>query len=291
MKITLYIAILVWPIAFATSASAQLSLRINGDVLAAPGDVELVRFWPGERKLEIRTFFEDIRCETPDTPPVEAISLRLDQLNEGSMFEPEAAYAIPEGGSVSYRPDSDEIEIATSGIQQTEAADCYHQFLSAVGTIDPATGLPSKGAVRVDSFENSFQLSATPSATGVGFDLELSNVSALFAGRSVKIPLNLQVSSSLDPVPQPSFNPNQQVDDESLVWTVPLLWPDETATLEIRYQGLNSGDLIDLTVSDPQTGEAVITAQNRNPDAPDAPYFLPSTVVTEADVSTSITVP
>ena len=289
MKNILFVSIGAFLAAFVVSASAELSLRINGDVVAAPGDVELVRFWPGERKLEIRTFFKDIRCEVPEILPAEATSLRLDQLNDGLVLEPEAAYAIPDSGTIVYRPDSAEIEVTTSGIRQTTNADCNHQFLAAVGMIDPATGLPSKGAVRIDGFENTFRLSVLPPASGIGFDLELRNISELFAGRGIQTPLELTVSTSLDPVPVPSFSPSTQVTNGT--WIVPLLWPGESTKLEVRYEGLDSGDSIDMTVSDPQTGEKIITAQNRNPDAPSEPYFLPATLVTVVNTSTKVVVP
>lgn len=289
MKNILFVSTGIFLAAFMVSASAELSLRINGDVVAAPGDVELVRFWPDERKLEIRTFFKDIRCEVPETVPAEATSLRLDQLNDGLVLEPEAAYAIPDSGTIVYRPDSSEIEITTSGIRQSTDADCNHQFLTAVGMIDPATGLPSKGAVRIDGFEEAFRLSVLPPASGIGFDLDLRNISQLFAGRGIQIPLDLTVSTSVDPIPVPSFSPSAQVTDTT--WIVPLLWPGESTKLEIRYEGLDSTDSIDMTVSDPQTGEKIITAQNRNPDAPSAPYFLPATVTTDVDTSATVVVP
>jgi len=281
--------------AFIAPASAELSLRINGNAVAAPGDVESVRFWPGEQKLEVLTFFKDIRCDVPETLPAEAIILRIDQLNgdpvnDGPVLEPEAAYNIPSSGAIVYRPDSGEIEITSSGITQTANGDCFHQFLSAVGTIDPNTGLPSKGAVRVNGFENTFELSALPAASGIGFDLKLSNISALFAGRAVTVPLDLQVSTSVNSVPQPSFSPSSQVVDG--IWTVPqLLWPGDSASLKVRYDGLKSGDSVSINVSDPKTGERLITAQNRNPDAPSAPYFLPATVTTDVDTSATVVVP
>lgn len=275
--------------AFAAPATAELSLRINGDLVAAPGDVDLFRFWPGQRKLEVRTFFKDIRCYVPETLPVEAASLRLDQINDGPVLEPEGAYSIPDSGSIVYRLAESEIQITTSGIQQTLDADCFHQFLSAVGTIDPGTGLPSKGAVRVNGFEDAFQLSALPAASGIGFDLKLRNISELFAGRFIQIPLDLTVSTSLTSAPQPSFLPSTQV--MGTTWTVPLLWPGESSRLEVRYSGLNPGDSIDVAVSDPQTGENLITAQNRNPDAPTEPYFLPASLVTVVNTSTRIVVP
>jgi len=277
--------------AFTAPASAELSLRINDDVVAALGDVESVRFWPGEQKLEVLTFFKDIRCDVPGTPPAEATSLRLDQLNDGLFLEPEAAYSIPSSGAIVYRPDSGEIEISTIGITQTASSDCSHQ-LSAVGMIDPKTGLPSKGAVRVNGFENTFELSALPAASGIGFDLKLSNISALFAGRTVTVPLDLTVSTSADPAPQPSFSPSpsSQVVDE--IWLVPqLLWPGDSASLEVRYDGLQAGDSISISVLDPKTGEPLVTAQNRNPDAPSSPYFLPATVTTNIDTSATVVVP
>lgn len=287
MKNILFVSVGAFLASFMLSASAELSLRINGDFVAAPGDLELVRFWPSQRTLEIRTFFNDVRCEVPDTLPAEATSLRLDQLNDSPLLEPEAVYAIPNSGSIIYSPDSGEIEITTTGITQTANSDCSHQF-SAVGTIDPNTGLPSKGAVRVNGFENTYELAALPASSGLGVDLKLSNISALFAGRFVAIPLDLMLSTSLDPTPDPTFSPSTQVVDDT--WTVPLLWPGESASLEVRYSNLESGDSISITVSDPISGENVITAQNRNPDAPTDPYFLPAEVITVINTSTTVVV-
>lgn len=288
MKNIIFVSVGVFLVSFMLSATAKLSLRINGDFVAAPGDLELVRFWPGEKTLEIRTFFKDVRCEVPDTLPTEATSLRLDQLNDAPLLEPEAAYAVPSSGAIVYRPDSGEIEIITTGITQTGNSDCLHQF-SAVGMIDPNTGFPSKGAVRVDGFEKTFELSAIPAASGLGFDLVLSNISALFAGRFVTVPLDLNVSTSVDPVPGPSFSPSTQVVNET--WTAPLMWPGDSTSLEVRYNNLESGDSISISVADPVSGENVITALNRNPDAPTSPYFLPAQVITIVNTNTTVVVP
>jgi hypothetical protein len=277
--------------------SAEVSLRINGDVVAAPGDVRSFSYSPGNAKIEVVTFFKDVRCFFPDSPPAEALSLRLDQLrfdddNPVLNLEPEGAYPIPLDGAVTYRattPDDPPelgnyvIDITTSGITNTQDADCTHE-LDAVGSIDPITGLPSKGALRVSGFEQPFTIEFQPPASGVGFDVVITNNTSLFTSVYTDVLLGLAPSDAANV----SVTSGAYATDTA-TWTIPILWPEQQETLSVRFEDLEAGTSYSVEV-------VSVDATNRDineefPSEPQPPFQLPPELLTVVNTSTQATTP
>lgn len=277
--------------------SAEVSLRINGDVVAAPGDVRSFSYSPGAAKIEVVTFFKDVRCFSPQNPPAEALGLRLDQLrfDDGDPLldlEPEAAYPIPLDGAVTYRattpgdpPELGDfvIDITTSGITNTQGADCTHE-LDAVGTIDPITGLPSKGVLRVSGFEQPFTIEFQPPDSGVGFDVVITNNTSLFTSVYTDILLGLTPSDAVSvSVTTGAYS------TDTATWTIPILWPEQQETLSVRFENLQPGASYSAEV-------VSVDATNRDinrefPDEPQPPFELPPKLLTVVNTSTEATIP
>lgn len=195
------------------------------------------------------------------TLPASAIEFKLDSLSE---IESEAVYRIPTTGSIEYDPVAGTVSVQTTGIDQTASIDCAHEF-EAVGDINIVTGEASKGAVSVQNFEDLFSVVISDSENGFGFDITITNKSALFVGRNVTVPLTLDTSLLPDPSPKfESVQPDNAVVNLD-VWTIPILWPGEHAVLSVTYDSLSPGDEIFLGIGGEEPADN-IQSLNRSAD-------------------------
>lgn len=297
MLIKLFCAFLITIVllGFAPTTYAQLSLRINGDVIAAEGDVEAFLYSPGSTPVvRIDTFHKDIRCMPAVPQPDASIMMVLDQI---SPNEENASYAIPLSGSISYLVEERIIDIESNAIENTSGIDCVHKFPSvgviAVDEVDVQPGAAVPGAIAVNGFERMFDLRVEEASSGVGFDLFLENRAPLFAAKQVRVPLQLELTTGLFPQPGPEFTSSLIVDDpetddqvetepfgtvnlQTGEWELPALWSSEIAVLKVRYTGLQSGDQISSDVGEVVTQDREATLQ--------------TPLVTVLDTSTTVSV-
>lgn len=281
----------IFALAFSIVCDAQLSLRINGDLVAPSGDIKSFAYSgdsanPGQVKVEIGSFHKDIRCSAESPQAGGNITLFLDRFGPS---EEDASYVIPLDGLISYSPQDGVIDIVGDTIEASENIDCTHKFPS-VGEIDPQSGAPTLGATAVYGFENMFDIKAIRASAGVGFDLILENQAPLFAAKDVRVPLTITLDTGIFPQPDPDFTSLLVVDDPATTevletvpfgtvnlqtgeWQLPALWAFETAILEVRYVGLQPSDEISLQVNQ-------VLAQDRG-------LTLPEPLITVVNTSTS----
>ena len=276
--ILMIIALLAIMASDSGQAQVSLQLKINGDLVAGPGDVESFSYSPGQSEIKIHTFHEDIRCDAVSPEPEGNITLVLDRVEVDSVEqnEEDASYSISLDGSISYNIQDGVglISISTAAIDDTVEIDCTHKFpsvgkIQSVAGVEPPLGFATLGAIAVKGFEEMFDLSVLPAPGNDGINLILENRAPLFVAKRIRVPLQLELTTGQFPQPGPTFTSSLIVDNpdtpevetqpfgkvnlQSGDWEIPEFWPFETAMLEIRYADLRSGDKISLDVDNVET--------------------------------------
>jgi len=240
--------------------SAGLRLTVNDDLITGEDGLIAVVYKPGERRLELASFFGDLRCMAIEPPPTGDFNVALDQVGPA---EEDATYMLSSADSIEYTPATRTVRLVSAAIEDSDQLDCTHK-LASVGVIDPETGEPTKGATALNGFEDPLKLVLTEASDGVGFDLRLENVSGLFVAKTIAVPLALDLATGQFPPPQPQFESGLVVDQElgstvqfgsvdpvSGEWIIPALWPSELVILKVRYDGLSVGDQINFQLNGP----------------------------------------
>jgi uncharacterized repeat protein (TIGR01451 family) len=214
----------------AAPASAQLRVDIDGDTVVPAGQVVEVQYRVNERALYVRSVHEDWRCAASgaETPTVRSsdFTLVLDQVNPAT--EPGAVYRIApptEGGSI--------LDNLADGI------------LSIQTTSDTAAQLscaPFRESFFSGDFENAFAIDDTaPTIVAPGATLTvpvtITNPSLSAVATAIAVDFSWSFSPSTGEIGDPDFRPidGQMSSADPSVWQVPILWPGETASIELDY--------------------------------------------------------
>lgn len=265
------------------SLHAQVtSLEIDGQIVSAgsqalsTGDFEAIDYErAGASRLSIRSVFGDIRCLTRGTnePPQTTGSslLILDRINPDEM---DAEYRIADDGDISYDLASGVLSVTTT-TNPGQQLDCF----SLRDTAFSSSGF--EDLIRVD-------VQTPPSPLPAGTELIvpfavtnasetqiLANIAVDFVTTSGEPGINPALfSETTDAVTLPDSTPADR-------WTIDLLYPGETRTIEVSY----------LTEVSAQSGTEIrteiaeITPQDRTETSvipPGAPLPVVSSVIVGA---------
>lgn len=249
-----------------------LGLSVNGQLIVPAGQLESFVYNPAEGRVKATTFFGDIRCTPEDQSSPGSLVFELDKF---SSLESEASYQILGSGEVTYAIADSLINVVTSS--PSPSPNCVH-FIPAVGTIDPATGETQPGTFWVGDFEAPFSLDAevtSPAIIGsiLTIRFKLTNVSTLLVGTDILAQFVSQLTPTTGEITGPVYSPAGAVLGD--VWQVPILWPGESATLDVSY-GL--GSLADAGV-EIRTSIDAVTSFDRTGAEPLATGGLQITVV------------
>lgn len=249
-KINLRIVHLTMVMLLATLAAApgqaqDLSLEIDGNMVAYPGELTSVQYSPLDQRLEVLTIFEDFRCAPVSSPgPAGKSMLVLDQIN--SDTEPDAIYtiAVPmNGGSIDLDSSARVLRVTTSSDPGDEL-ECVRE----------------RNAFWASDFENPFKIEAatpgSPFPTGnlLSIPFTVRNQSLTTIATDVLVDFRWSARTPLgQPVtsfPAPTFSPSDAVTSLSGTerrWTIDRLWPGESRTINVEHDvelGLDPGTVI-----------------------------------------------
>jgi len=223
-------------------AQDGLGLSINGQTVVPVGQLENFVYYPGEARIDARSFFSDIRCAQLPGFSGTGLGFELDQVIKEAGVEPEAKYDISGAESISYSPETGGITIEFAA---GAAPECAHE-IPAVGMIDQ-NGMSDPGVFWASDFGALFKVVYELPESGDGFTIRVMNNSTIMPLRNVAVrfeaPVDATFSPGLgaDPVPDGSGQ---------WIWTIPLLWPEgakeDQATLDVITADLGSG----VTVED-----------------------------------------
>lgn len=215
----------------------NLSLEIDGQVVAGPGELKRIMFFPAERRFELVSIYEDIRCVRDGEVPAGSSRLILDQLNP--EFEPEAEYSIvaPEdGGSIVLEIDAGTgkpvLRLTTTGDQEN-LVECTR----------------ARKAFWASDFDDVFSVAAatpeSPFPTGNTLSIPFTVKNETLTTIATNILVDFTWSAT-DPsgqpvteVQAPTFTSSADVTTLSEVarrWTIDSLWPGESRTITVEYE-------------------------------------------------------
>jgi uncharacterized repeat protein (TIGR01451 family) len=239
-------------LAATAGGSAQVSLRIDGDAVVPAGQLDSITYRLDSRELRVQSVHADWRCSADpasSTPDVGDGDFRLvfDQVNPAT--ERGAVYRVAptaEGGSIT----------------QAKAGDT---ILGIVTTSDPGARLtcaPFRESFFSGDFENLFAFEAdAPTITAPGSILTVPVTITNQSRSRVSTFIQTRVTASVTPDPTGVSGPNYNPIDGAMVvsdpdlWQVDVLFPGESATLEVSYDistGVAPGTLIETRLE--QTG-------------------------------------
>lgn len=223
------------------NANARLSLEIAGQKVTSDsgGEVTAFKYHPGssaqDSRVEIGTFFADIRCAGLEPFTAPAFSLELDQIIMGA--EPEAKYDLAGAESITYHPDTGVIAI---NYPQGSAvsSDCTHK-IPAVGFIEEQNGKANPGAFWISDFGPVLEVTFEVPDHIVGFRIRVRNKSPIIPQRDIKVNFTAPEGSQ--------FSSLESVVDNSggsFTWTIPLLWPvDDQSAEDEAFLDVSTADL------------------------------------------------
>lgn len=259
----------------ANAVHAQFSLEIDGQEVVPAGQITGIRYNPDLRTFVLDSVHLDWRCvaESGDTPVVTPgdFTLVLDSANPAT--ERDAIYRIAttaEGGTITQDLLAGRIVVQTSS-DPGEHLNCvpFRQSFSSSGFENPlATGSETPPSPFTAGGTLTVPVTVTNNSeskvvTDVAVDLTWSTVPAGAPG-----------------VPQPSFSETvTQISPGTSRWTVGVLFPGESRTIELAYDidSLTAGGTVIVTES------IVVEAMNRTGDAP-VDVGNPSTDVSEVTI-------
>lgn len=223
-------------LAFASTsvvAQSTLGLSVNGQTVVPRGQLKSFVYDLGGSRIQARSFFGDVRC-TPDDQGTAAPSSLAFELDMFSSKEPEALYEIFEDGEVRYDIAAGMIDVITSSAPGSTS--CTH-FIEAVGTIATIDGEADIGTFWAGGFESPFRLEAETRPVVNGDTLTVrftvSNVSEVLVATDILAQFAIGASGLPTGITGPEYSPSSAVVGD--VWEVPILWPGESASLDVSY--------------------------------------------------------
>jgi len=275
-NIILMVIALLAVVASVSGQAQNLSLEIDGQLVAGPGELTSVEYSPTSQRLEVVTIFEDIRCVPSGlSGPTGNSLLVVDQINPS--VETGAAYAIAlpaNGGSIELDSATSVLQVTTSNVVG-ERLDCVRQ----------------RSAFWASDFEDVFSVTAatpaSPFPTGNTLSIPFTVKNETLTTIATDIVVDFSWSAT-DPFGQPvaavdppTFSPSTGV--TSLTggdrrWTIDILWPGESRTITVAYQ-------LDSAVPP----ETLITTEVFNVEASDREGNAPIAVGSPSPVVSEVT--
>lgn len=239
-------------------AYGALGLKFNGEMIVPVGQLKEFSYDPSAGSVDIETFFGDIRCMPADQAASGNLAVSIDRFERSENLEEEieATYKILSDGGVEYDPSESIISLTTSGDGE---AVCEHSF--PVVELNPVTGEFDRDTFWISDFSGPISISSDSTGTLETGDqrtvpFTFSNDSGLIVAKGFSLEL---VSSPQQDSLSVTCDPQDvQAEIASNTMTIPVLWPQESCTLNVTY---------DLTNVDPgetiQTELTNLTATNR----------------------------
>lgn len=212
----------------------DLSLVIDDQLVAGPGELTSVEYSPLDMQLKVVTVFEDIRCAPGNLQGPSGNSLLIiDQINEAVETDAEYTISLPgNGGSVDLDSAARVLRVTTSD-DVGEQLDCERW----------------RNSFWASDFENVFSVSALtpvspfPSGNTLDIPFTVKNESLTTIATNVVVDFTSSAfgpsgspSGDVDP---PTFMPSSDITplpgDDSR-WTIDILWPGESRTINVAYQ-------------------------------------------------------
>lgn len=255
---SIFVAI-VFSLTGSAVAQSGLGLMVNDQLVVPAGQLKHFSYEPGTRKVNVQTFFGDIRCETgAQSGTGEPISVEIDKFSD---LESTGEYQVFSGGAVEYFPSDKVVNIAMA--DTSNFVGCTHQF-KAVGAV-MADGNADPGAFWVSDFSSPIRVTgSTPSTSAAVLGSTLTvkfaveNISKLLVATDLEVDLDLPDLSGLG-ITGPTFSGAGAVNNGT--WAVTSLWPDDDpATLSVSYEIPNETSLVGKEIS---VGVAAVRASDR----------------------------
>ncbi|MBS3822951.1 MAG: hypothetical protein KGY53_03520 [Wenzhouxiangellaceae bacterium] len=222
-------------------AQDGLGLSVNGQKVVPVGQLENFVYFPGDARIDARSFFGDIRCAALPGFSGTGLGFELDQVIKDPGVEPEAKYDISGAESISYSPGSGDISITFA-----DGADpgCTHE-IPAVGTITGTDGTSDPGSFWISDFGALFDVVYEVPESGDGFTIRVTNSNQIMPLRNISVRFSAPVSDSTTDFLAALGTVSSSGTENEWIWTIPLLWPngateDET-TLEVVTTDVTTG--------------------------------------------------